>query len=326
MASRDYSYSGHKCSAVDRCLNSTCAAFATCHHLGKSFICICDDTSGERCEEGYDPCKEHICEHNGTCVRTGEHMNFADCVNCSLGWGGQRCERKLNACELETLKLGHSPCCNDGDCLVDPTNETTYICLCDPDWQGNRSEFYPLKFSTVAKFFSVCLLILTVCCIFAFIYCCRIYVQWKIRMATKNLREIKLTPSNSNASNELSRMINLYEIRQDQVESKDISYVVIWKQSGAILKSIERTSPADDQRGTMLDRNEMVLSAAIRPKLVNENGCLEPLKDRSQNTLNSEARGTSSNQNDPILDVKSVKNIKRSLPSTPTKEYNYEVS
>ncbi|KAM7535167.1 hypothetical protein Aperf_G00000094060 [Anoplocephala perfoliata] len=94
----------------------------------------------ERCEEGFNPCKEHIREHNGTCVRTGEHMNFADCVNCSSEWGGVYCERRLNSCELEILNLSHSPCANGGNRLVNPIDVTTYICLCAPSWQGKRCE------------------------------------------------------------------------------------------------------------------------------------------------------------------------------------------
>uniref|UniRef100_A0A0R3TIK5 Delta-like protein n=1 Tax=Rodentolepis nana TaxID=102285 RepID=A0A0R3TIK5_RODNA len=122
------------------CYNVTCASFASCGRVDEHYACMCDGVSGKRCEEGFDPCAEHVCLHGGTCVPIGEHMNFAKCVNCSGRRGGLHCEEELNACEYEESQLGHPPCTNGGHCVVSPFNETQFTCLCAPGWRGAHCE------------------------------------------------------------------------------------------------------------------------------------------------------------------------------------------
>ncbi|VDM35445.1 unnamed protein product [Hydatigera taeniaeformis] len=139
-------YSGPECSQHNFCRDSSpCAPFAVCVNTEDSFICLCDGTSGKRCEVGFDPCSEHICLHNGTCIAVGENRNFAECINCDVGWSGLHCEEKADACAEEERRLGRPPCANGGHC-VSRMNGTVLTCLCEDGWQGPRCE---MAFTTV---------------------------------------------------------------------------------------------------------------------------------------------------------------------------------
>ncbi|VDO16434.1 unnamed protein product [Rodentolepis nana] len=148
-------YYGDECQWERECYNVTCASFASCGRVDKHYACVCDGVSGKRCEEGFDPCAEHVCLHGGTCVPIGEHMNFAKCVNCRGRRGGLHCEEKLNACEYEESQLGHPPCTNGGHCVVSPFNETQFTCLSklndDNDEYEYDSIFEQLKCSSTKE-------------------------------------------------------------------------------------------------------------------------------------------------------------------------------
>ncbi|KAM7535827.1 hypothetical protein Aperf_G00000094076 [Anoplocephala perfoliata] len=312
-------YSGFNCSLVDGCHNLTCAPFARCQRIKESFACLCDNTAGERCEEGYDPCEEHICEHGGTCVRTGVHMNFAKCVNCNSGWVGPHCERKLDACELEALKLGRPPCANGGRCTISPTNDTISTCLCSPGWQGDRCDVSTSsKASALVTIILICIPISIACCIIAIVCCCRIYFRPK-------LRGIELTQVKT-GNNELSRANNLYEVAQNQMKSQDNSYSVIWKQNGAPLKTIPQTSPVngDDDYETMLDHREKSCSTSTAPKIVEEQEDYEPISYKFHGILPSIVVGASNNSYGQVTYNNSMKATSRPLPSEPpVEDYEY---
>ncbi len=95
---------------------------------------------GAPCKRGYDPCSDHTCRHNGTCVVIGEHGNFAECRNCSSGWAGSLCDDEVTACELAEARLGRPPCENHGHCVNRNTSTSRYSCLCEAGWQGSQCE------------------------------------------------------------------------------------------------------------------------------------------------------------------------------------------
>ncbi|KAM7542529.1 hypothetical protein Aperf_G00000001015 [Anoplocephala perfoliata] len=308
-------YFGPGCTLVDTCLNSTCASFAICQPMGGSFICLCDNTLGERCEEGYDPCREHICEHDGVCVPTGENKNFAKCINCSLGWEGLHCEKKLPTCEMETLKLGHPPCVNGGHCNVSPTNDSIFTCLCAPGWQGDRCEISFTKASATVAAISMCILILVTCCIVAIICYCRVYVLRKSK-------DIELTPVESKTIGELSRANNIYEITQDQMESQDVPHKAFMRQINKLVRAKPQTCPFDDDDyETTLDQRQSHSSSAAQ-ELAKEEEEYEPVSYKVRKSLGSEARSTSNYAYGLSTDASEPK--KRLLPSLPLEGDEYE--
>ncbi|KAM7542426.1 hypothetical protein Aperf_G00000001079 [Anoplocephala perfoliata] len=311
------SYFGPGCTLVDSCRNSTCASFATCEQIGESFTCHCDNTSGERCEEGYDPCREHTCEHGGVCVPTGENKNFAKCVNCSSGWEGLHCEKRLFICELETLKLGHPPCVNGGHCIVSPTNDSTFTCLCASGWQGDRCEVSSLKASVIVAVISMCILILIVCCIIAAVWCCRVYALPKVK-------GVELRPIKSKSIGELSRANNIYEIARDQLKSQDTSYTATVKQNGTPVKAIPQRSPVNDDEYEIMFAQGKFRSPSPAPELAKEEEDYEPVSYKLKYSLLSEAKSISNNEYYLGNNGKDLETLKRHLPPLPPEGDGYE--
>ncbi|XP_030630629.1 protein crumbs homolog 1-like [Chanos chanos] len=74
---------------------------------------------------GSDVCLQDPCQHGGVCE---DHFDVFHC-RCPTGWGGQRCEVRVNACSAE-------PCIH-GNCSV---NSGGYECLCELGYTGERCE------------------------------------------------------------------------------------------------------------------------------------------------------------------------------------------
>lgn len=204
-------YFGPKCSQFDFCSDSPpCAPFAVCENTEDSFRCLCDGTSGKRCELGFDPCEEHICHHNGTCTAVGVNRNFAECVNCSIGWSGLHCRERVDACAQEEKRLGRLPCANGGHC-VNRMNGTVLTCLCADGWRGARCETSLVKASAIVAVVTICLLALLAGCIFTLVRCFRVYLLPKLRLIVKKQRSVEMQPVKVDSRGELWRANNLYE-------------------------------------------------------------------------------------------------------------------
>uniref|UniRef100_A0A0R3SIN0 Delta-like protein n=1 Tax=Hymenolepis diminuta TaxID=6216 RepID=A0A0R3SIN0_HYMDI len=338
-----------------------------CDALG-NLVCY----PGRRCEEGYDPCEEHICWHSGTCVPTGEHLNFPKCVNCSGRWSGLHCDEELDACEyeasklehspcmngghcvvnpvnenefmcfcspgwqgpnceiplskskgkedaceLEASRLGHPPCANGGHCVVDPSNETMFSCLCTPGWQGFRCDVSFSKASAVVTVVSIFILILIFCCIIGLACSIRIFALPKIRHVIKKQKAVELTQVNAN---ELSETNNLYQLMQDQIPSPPPSYSASWTKEGGSTLVKPTPQPDDDideyEYEAMSDQVECNSAKAVLE--ISEGEDYEPINYRYQSIPKSEAvMSAANNEYDDNDDAIAETTLKRPLPSTP---------
>ncbi|KAL5109541.1 hypothetical protein TcWFU_010027 [Taenia crassiceps] len=204
-------YSGPGCSQYDFCgISSPCAPFAVCENTGDSFRCLCDGTLGKRCEVDFDPCEEHICLHNGTCTTVGVNGNFAECVDCDVGWSGLHCEEKVDVCMQEERRLGRPPCANGGHC-VSRKNGTVLTCLCEDGWRGPRCEMSFAKASAIVVVIAICLLALLAGCIFALACCFRVYLLPRLRLISEKQKGVEMQPTKEDLNADMWRANNLYE-------------------------------------------------------------------------------------------------------------------
>ncbi|KAL5965485.1 Delta-like protein 3 [Taenia solium] len=204
-------YFGPGCSQYDFCgYSPPCAPFAVCENTEDSFKCLCDGTSGRRCEVGFDPCEEHICLHNGMCTAVGVNRNFAECVNCDAGWSGLHCEEKVEACVQEERRLGRPPCANGGHC-VNRMNGTVLTCLCEDGWRGPRCEMSFVEASAIVVVIAISLLALLAGCIFALVCCFRVCLLPRLRPIIKKQKGVEMQSVKENSNGVLWRANNLYE-------------------------------------------------------------------------------------------------------------------
>jgi hypothetical protein len=83
-----------------------------------------------------DVCYKHSCANNSTCVPASSAASKQTvddayrCV-CSVGFYGEKCERKVDACYTQ-------PCKNQGACRA--LSSTSYKCECKGGWEGQSCE------------------------------------------------------------------------------------------------------------------------------------------------------------------------------------------
>ncbi|KAM7542754.1 hypothetical protein Aperf_G00000001091 [Anoplocephala perfoliata] len=307
-------FHGPNCAHFDGCRKLNCAPFASCAQVGDSFACFCDGTSGKRCELGFDPCEGHICEHNGTCAVTGEHLNFAKCVNCSPGWDGIYCERKLNACEMETLKLGHPPCRNGGHCVVNPAIETQFTCLCAPGWHGPRCATSFSKAPTIVVAVSIILVAIIIC---TFAIVCYSRFRYLMKLSQKQ-RGIVLADIKAETNNHFPED-DLYEVPRDQITSANYMNSVIWKKNISTFVTADSQRRSSDNEGyeTMPDCDQKPYSDTAEPRLTEEGENYEPISINFQSTFKSQVSGVLNNKHGLFADNGLRETAKRPLPPTP---------
>lgn len=137
------------------------------------------------------------------------------------------------------------------------------------------------------------------------------------RLFTRTQRSIELTPVKSKSSCELSRANNLYEVTQDQMAHKDISYRAILKQNAALVKAI----PTDgDEYEIMLDQEEKTHLTSAAPELVEVEEDYESINHELKDSLRCEATSSWNNE----YGLSNFDNIIETMKRLPIEGGDYE--
>nr|CDS31637.2 neurogenic locus notch protein 2 [Hymenolepis microstoma] len=291
---------------------------------------------GPHCEEELNACEYEEsklgrppCMNGGHCVVNPFNEAEFTCL-CAPGWHGVHCEISLearrmeDACELETSRLGHSPCANGGHCVVDPYNETEFTCLCAQGWQGPRCEVSSLKASAIVTVLSVLLLILAIGCVIGVVCCCRIFALPKIRQVIKKQNGVELVKVNGS---KLSEVNNLYQLTPDEIVSPASSGTATWTtREDSSLVNLTQPSPKPND-----DNDEYEYDAILEqlkcsstkevPAISEEEEDYEPINNRYQSALKSGAATSAvSNEYDEDTDdgAHVDTTLKRPLPLAPS--------
>ncbi|XP_017111903.1 cubilin homolog [Drosophila elegans] len=124
---------GRTCKAADSnsCNDERiCHPLAKCEYVSDTVVCTCPlgsfghgyGADGCTTDSSRQPCEQHPCQNNGTCVQNGRGTT---CI-CQPGYTGAVCNSS-DACHP-------SPCLNGGTCRLLPNNK--YQCVCPRGYTG----------------------------------------------------------------------------------------------------------------------------------------------------------------------------------------------
>ncbi|VDO13777.1 unnamed protein product [Rodentolepis nana] len=257
---------------------------------------------GLHCEEELNACEYEEsqlghppCTNGGHCVVSPFNETQFTCL-CAPGWRGAHCEipfngtRRGDACDLETFRLGHSPCANGGHCVADTSNETTFSCLCAQGWQGPTCEVSSFKVSAVVVVLSVLLLFLTIGCIMGVVCYLRIFTVPKMRRVDTNQNGVELVEVNGSM---FSAVNNLYRLSPRKIISSSSSCTATGSQRGVeSLVNLTRPSSKPNEGNDEYEYDSIVeplkcSSTKEVPEIAEEKDNYEPINCKYDGALKS---------------------------------------